>query len=450
VSRTEWPLYAPKYNVFQMKSKLSTSSSAKISAALVENSYLSPLINVPNEVLSYIFVLCCCTCPLRLPYWRHGVPLQVIISHVCSGWRQVALSTGVLWNNIRVSQLRPACYALCLSIYKTWVCRAGNCPLSVALAFYDHRVPTRKVLLDFVVPFRFTTIEIAANSYDDFSPLSGLPPLDVEEFAILVNSFINDHLNVLPFVDKIRRIQIGNQYQGVSKLLPWNQLRSFECYISRSLSTWLGFLSQAQSLERCHLTIYHIGHKPLVRVCIPNLRWFTCTLHVHPDKVIPFIEAPNITTLGIYSSNYWSPNTYDIIRNHHKLHQLQQLRLHPGYSFPLCISQVLVDAPKIKELLVQGMPFLDVEAREGIASGRLGRCLTSLDLYGRFEDAGEWLDMIETRQRNVNLMISQVSNWRQVAFTGIRLVKFTNLRNIEANEERAAALKVLGSTVKIS
>ncbi len=63
----------------------------------------SPLTNLPNELLSRIFVLCSDS-SLNLFYRRFDVPHQRTISQVCSRWRQVALSTRVLWSNVQVTE----------------------------------------------------------------------------------------------------------------------------------------------------------------------------------------------------------------------------------------------------------------------------------------------------------------------------------------------------------
>ncbi|KAF8337220.1 hypothetical protein F5887DRAFT_557003, partial [Amanita rubescens] len=78
----------------------------------------SPIRNVPSEVLSHIFVLCSCDYPVPLLYRQWEVPHQVTISHVCSRWRQVALSTGVLWSNVRISKFDSE-YARCRFLYQT-------------------------------------------------------------------------------------------------------------------------------------------------------------------------------------------------------------------------------------------------------------------------------------------------------------------------------------------
>jgi hypothetical protein len=424
-----------------------------------ESDYPSPIGNVPSEVLSHIFVLCSCDYSVPLLYRRWDVPHQVTISHVCSRWRQVALSTGALWSNVRISEFQSK-YTHCLFLYQTWVGRACDYPLTLTLTFSGSGSNLYKFFLDFVVPFRIKVLHMTLPS----DRLFDLPPLDVEEFAIDVTNFLmGGDSRIPPFMERTRRICIwslglrsvpsafGERIKALS--LSWHQLRSFECHSHLvSLSTWLDILHQAQtlqSLERCRLTISEVGSGPLIGVCMPNLRWFALSLlgPIHPDSAIPLFAAPNITTLGISSPDHWSSNTYDIIARHYKLHQLQHIWIHAA-QFPLRIAQILTDAPMIHNLKVLGKPVLDAETQKDIASGRLGRCLTSLHINGCLDSAEQWLDMIRSRQMNVNSMITHVSNWREL-FTGIKSVEFWDVYNTRGHKERVAALEALGITIRL-
>jgi hypothetical protein len=419
----------------------------------------SPLRAVPNELLSCIFVLLCsCGDPIQLPYFRDGVPHQVTISQVCSRWRQIALNTGTLWSNVGISHRVASDHSRCLSIYRIWVGRAGSLPLTVALTYYN-----LDLLLEFVVPFRLRTLDISLW-YSDLSALSDLPNLDVEEFAIsLIDRYDGRSDLELPqlVMDRTRYIS----FQGLCGTMPkseamlnvfsslWRQLRSLECdSIQVSLTAWLNVLHQAQSLEHCDLTIVNVGNGPLVKVSMPNLRSFILNLlelELHPDIVIPLIAAPNITTLCIFCPDTdWSSDTYNIIKQHHKLHQLHEIHLFTPRT-TLHITQILEDAPMVRSLRVDGRSILDDEGLEGIASGRLGRCLTLLHLADYFGQAGKWLNMIESRQRNVKSMVAQVSNWQQL-FTGIREVELWNVEAVESFEGRITTLKVLGTNARIS
>ena len=414
----------------------------------------SPVRTVPNELLSHIFVLCSFGRPVQFPWHLHEVPYQVTISHVCSRWRQIALNTGILWSNVGISQLAASEHLRYLSIYRIWVGRAGSLPLTVAL---DIDFNLYKFFLDFVVPFRLRTLYISVL-YHQLSALSNLPNLDVGELVIsLTNHYDDSDLELPHFMDRTRYISFqtlcGTIEESEARLNVfsplWRQLCSLQCDSPTvSLTAWLNVLQQAQSLEYCDVTIINAGNGPLVKVSMPNLRSFDLNLlEVHPDIVIPLIAAPNITVLGIYSDMDWSSDTYSIIKQHHKLYQLHEISLFASGP-TLHITQIFEDAPMLRDIYVEGRSILDDEGLEGIASGRLGRRLTSLHLADYFGQAGKWLDMIESRQRNVKSMIAQASNWQQL-FTGIREVELWGVEAVEPFEGRIATLKALGTNTSI-
>ena len=99
-----------------------------------DHDYPRWLRNVPYEVLSPIFFLCS-DHPVELLYPRK-ILSQVLLSQVCSEWRQVAFNTGALWSNITISDQRIVDdFTHCISFYdyQTCVGRAGAHPLTVSL-----------------------------------------------------------------------------------------------------------------------------------------------------------------------------------------------------------------------------------------------------------------------------------------------------------------------------
>ncbi|KAF8350969.1 hypothetical protein F5887DRAFT_189365 [Amanita rubescens] len=291
-----------------------------------------PFRNLPNELLSRIFVLCCDS-PLWVLDAQLGVPHQYTISQVCSRWRQVALSTGALWSNVHLKKCNAShpYYPHSLRVYRMWVGRAGDYPLTVSIYFSSSHPDFYKVFLDFIVPIRIKKLDIDLP----FHRLVDLPSLNVEEFTIAGINFLeaDEDRKASQFMEKTRRICIGHILTPSEECEPklkelflsWHQLRSFECDSRRvSLSTWLNVLCQSgtvQYLERCHLTIAGAGSGPLVGVCMPNLRCLSLTLlDVQPDIVIPLIAVPNITTLDIFFVDDWEssdPDPYDVIKRHY-------------------------------------------------------------------------------------------------------------------------------------
>ena len=142
----------------------------------------SPLRNVPNEVLSRIFVLSCDR-PIRIKLLaNHNRTTiqspccgQVVLLQVCWKWRELALSTGVLWSNVEISfRDIDRNYAQYLSQYRTRIDRAGARPSTVTIR-QDNKISVdtvRSVFHAFVLPFQIRLLQ-----YNCFSQLSDLPNL---------------------------------------------------------------------------------------------------------------------------------------------------------------------------------------------------------------------------------------------------------------------------------
>ncbi|KAM6489622.1 hypothetical protein JOM56_014944 [Amanita muscaria] len=62
---------------------------------------------LPRETIGYIFSILRAE-KIYIPHKRHKViPPQIIVSHVCSKWREIALATPALWNDVEITQ--PGC-----------------------------------------------------------------------------------------------------------------------------------------------------------------------------------------------------------------------------------------------------------------------------------------------------------------------------------------------------
>ena len=70
---------------------------------------LAPHKKLSEDLLRYIFILCAGNAPVRFPAQRETnkkdshprlPPIRLILSQVCSSWRQIALYSAELWNNV--------------------------------------------------------------------------------------------------------------------------------------------------------------------------------------------------------------------------------------------------------------------------------------------------------------------------------------------------------------
>ncbi|KIL56868.1 hypothetical protein M378DRAFT_32161, partial [Amanita muscaria Koide BX008] len=56
---------------------------------------------LPREIIGLIFSILC-TEKIPIPHQQHMVPPQITVSHVCSKWREIALATPALWNDVKI------------------------------------------------------------------------------------------------------------------------------------------------------------------------------------------------------------------------------------------------------------------------------------------------------------------------------------------------------------
>jgi len=108
---------------------------------------------LPNEILSHIFIHSAqlfgtVYLPFKFQKQQTFKPIQIVISHVSSPWRQVALDTHELWTDVSIDLREvPASDGIIpidtvnerwqvVSWWQTWLSRAGrHRPVRLALGF---------------------------------------------------------------------------------------------------------------------------------------------------------------------------------------------------------------------------------------------------------------------------------------------------------------------------
>ncbi|KAJ7903835.1 hypothetical protein B0H13DRAFT_2025532, partial [Mycena leptocephala] len=92
------------------------------------DSYIYPVLTLPNEIVSEIFVHFVPPYPQRPPLT--GILSPNTLARICRQWREVALATPALWRAIRLSDDRIVLERQ-RHIADTWLSRSRFCPLSV-------------------------------------------------------------------------------------------------------------------------------------------------------------------------------------------------------------------------------------------------------------------------------------------------------------------------------
>ncbi|KAJ7186498.1 hypothetical protein C8R46DRAFT_276074 [Mycena filopes] len=94
------------------------------------DAYIYPVLTLPNEIISEIFVNFLPGYPQRPPAKGTYSPLK--LGQICYGWREIAWSTPSLWRAVAF-KLPPGS---CRILVEEWLARAASLPLSISLAYY--------------------------------------------------------------------------------------------------------------------------------------------------------------------------------------------------------------------------------------------------------------------------------------------------------------------------
>jgi len=95
---------------------------------------VAPIRRLPPEILSEIFIHCMSpnSFDCKLYDSRNLDKAPLLLGQVCSRWRSISLSTPRLWTSFTLT-IRPKYLKSDVILAKTWLRRAGACPLSIRL-----------------------------------------------------------------------------------------------------------------------------------------------------------------------------------------------------------------------------------------------------------------------------------------------------------------------------
>ncbi|KAJ7700321.1 hypothetical protein B0H17DRAFT_251208 [Mycena rosella] len=114
------------------------------------NAYKYPVLTLPNEIVSEIFVHFLPVYPQRSPLIGPRSP--ALLAQICRKWRDIALSTPALWRAVRLTLKKKRRLEQQLRLLESYLEHSGSCRLSIELWSNsgDAHSPTREL------PFRQT------------------------------------------------------------------------------------------------------------------------------------------------------------------------------------------------------------------------------------------------------------------------------------------------------
>ncbi|KAJ7840366.1 hypothetical protein B0H13DRAFT_2677002 [Mycena leptocephala] len=258
------------------------------------DSYKYPVLTLPNEIVSEIFMHFLPTYP-RFPPLT-GILSPTILTQICRKWREIALGTPALWRIMSDSADPP--FDLLAHVFNIWLNRSRSCPLSLQFGIRgmrDHELDMTPVL-EAMVPHRarWERLELYFLSTSHIPILGGpMPLLRYLELRLDPSAF--GAAAVLIEAPLLRTVTL-NANAASKVILPWVQLTSLALFYV-SPHECVPILQQTSNLVRCKLSIFDPhNNQPGPDLSLPYLE--SLTLTVPFGTVSPrFLETFIVPTL---------------------------------------------------------------------------------------------------------------------------------------------------------
>ncbi|KDQ61995.1 hypothetical protein JAAARDRAFT_190695 [Jaapia argillacea MUCL 33604] len=195
-------------------------------------SLLAPIRRLPPEILSKIFTHTLSSGFVHLSIHR----LPVLLTHVCSYWRQIALSTSTLWSSLIIDPHDDEELARIRPILDGFLVHSGTAPLSTCLILRN--LLGGRDLVDSVVRHapRWNSFSIHLGLDVDWSPLEPLLQIgdgalnQLKEVRLFREIDLQPHASFLQEITALKTapsltsVTIGLSWRPTVFALPWSQL----------------------------------------------------------------------------------------------------------------------------------------------------------------------------------------------------------------------------------
>ncbi|KAK7040515.1 hypothetical protein R3P38DRAFT_2694046, partial [Favolaschia claudopus] len=278
---------------------------------------VSPMRLAPDDILREIFIACL---PSATNALMDPKEAPLLFGRICRHWRDIALSTPMLWASIHVP-LTPRAgmdISVTIGVLQRWLKLSGGCPLAISLYsqdVYDSSLydPHHIVSMVLDVSSRLRRLSLR-GPFDIFLPLLSLGPdslpclrrLELSDSSHPDTQLFKDHpeaMNIiqLPSLTGLSMLSAGMDCDLLS--LRWSQLTSLTLFQHNYTSPEepasghldcnkaLEILRRCPNLRRCSLTITELDLNH-------------CALSSNPVHIsLPFLES--LTLAGDFLLSSW-------------------------------------------------------------------------------------------------------------------------------------------------
>ncbi|KAF7312649.1 F-box domain-containing protein [Mycena indigotica] len=371
---------------------------------------------LPTELIAQIFLEVVegrLNVDLKLSWWNPRSDPQWTLARVCGAWRDVALSTPLLWRSLHIrhsfAPYDSVPVARLRRVLKLQLDRAVGAPLHVSFSspydedFDARRRAQRAVIVNalFAATHRWETadLSVAENEMrilhnlpsDDPFPLLRVLKLThnkwtASERELDILSIFQSNHNAPP---NLRHVGYSGGYRGFSFNLllqhlrspsfPWAQITSLSLRTvlasTATVARGLELLRPAgPALQALNLAEYQlhdlddISTENLDDLIFDQLR--SLTFSNGNDSILRYIRAPRLESFELSDSSGIPRDTTsaDIMAFVSHAPQLVQLRLHGVKMSPASLLEILAGIPALQKLVVENLyNYLPVEVVTALA-----------------------------------------------------------------------------------
>ncbi|KAJ7641162.1 hypothetical protein FB45DRAFT_1053744 [Roridomyces roridus] len=211
------------------------------------DAYTYPVLTLPNEITSEIFVLVLPPYPYRSKLT--GLSSPTSLTHICGKWRDIALATPRLWRAF--STVFKADQPEHILAVQTWLERSGSCPLSIHLAVGD-QVPNEVLVAILLHRERWQHMELELAASELGLVKGPMPLLEILTLAVETGDHTTPATDVNSF-PRLRAVTVHNTCGVKLNWLPMFQLTSLTFVDMVSSNDYLPLLQDALNLVSLHL-----------------------------------------------------------------------------------------------------------------------------------------------------------------------------------------------------
>ncbi|KAL0575911.1 hypothetical protein V5O48_006057 [Marasmius crinis-equi] len=290
-------------------------------------SLLAPVHRLPTEILAHVFSMACKMnfdlCPLY-------PPSSMQLSSVCGRWREIVLSTTMLWSALRIDFSQwVGDFAALERAVRIFMDRSGVRPLQLELDFKgivddmaDALRPIMGILARNCVRWQDVSL-LRLDKYDAFlshnsegmafSALRTLRMHSYDSLPPVARSLFKDS-------PALKSFEIGSQeaFEGEHFDLPWHQIETLTISLSDAPAA-LAFMSSFTHLKNLHLS--RVGHDLSVTAADYNRHYSSNTMRSieftwddqgDADTTLSRLTLPELSSLTMCNSGDGGPEEWPV------------------------------------------------------------------------------------------------------------------------------------------